>query len=474
MEVSGFKIKHTIGQGGMGTVYLATQESLERDVCLKTMNSARSESTEFFERFLNEGRIVAGLRHPHIITIYDIGASGDAVYIAMEYVEGGDLKKRLHTPLAASEALDIVIRIGSALDLAHQSGIIHRDVKPANILFRANGAPLLSDFGIAKQVQIDAELTSTGTILGSPFYMSPEQSEGLEVDGRTDLYSLGIIFYEMLTGERPYVADSPIKIIMQHMQKPVPSFGPDLARFQPLLDRLICKDRSGRFPDAEAMVDYVLDVYEQESKAGAGTAAMAKSAPDTARGGGWLNKRTIALGLGGVLSLSVGFTGIYLYSESLKSTNIVVRRVASEERPPSAGGLNTLAGVGHSVAAVPSPKSVEREEVMRALRWLGQNSLQQDRLTSPPADNAYYYYSRLLALEAGNQDALNGFEQIAERYIQLAERQYAGKNDLQAQVYITLGLQIDPDNEGLLALQSIVNERKRSLWDTIRALFAGA
>ena len=111
---------------------------------------------------------------------------------------------------------------------------------------------------------------------------------------------------------------------------------------------------------------------------------------------------------------------------------------------------------------------------MRALRWLGQHSLQQDRLTSPPADNAYYYYSRLLALEAGNQDALNGFEQIAERYIQLAERQYAGKNDLQAQVYITLGLQVDPDNEGLLALQSIVNERKRSLWDAIRALFAGA
>ena len=161
MEVSGFKIKRTIGKGGMGTVYLATQESLGRDVCLKTMNAARSESTEYFERFLNEGRIVVGLRHPHIITIYDIGASDDVVYIAMEYVDGGDLKERLYAPLEPLDALDIVIRVGSALDLAHQSGIIHRDVKPANILFRANGDPLLSDFGIAKQMRIDAELTST-------------------------------------------------------------------------------------------------------------------------------------------------------------------------------------------------------------------------------------------------------------------------------------------------------------------------
>ena len=191
MKVSGYKIKRTIGKGGMGTVYLATQESLERDVVLKTMSLVDAEGTEFAERFLNEGRIVASLRHPHIITIYDIGATDDILYIAMEYVDGGDLKSRLDGPLPPHVCLELLARIGGALELAHRQGIIHRDVKPANILFRRDGTPLLSDFGIAKQIKLDAELTSTGTILGSPFYMSPEQSEGRVVDGRTETKTNG-------------------------------------------------------------------------------------------------------------------------------------------------------------------------------------------------------------------------------------------------------------------------------------------
>lgn len=474
MEVSGFKIKRTIGQGGMGTVYLATQESLGRDVCLKTMNASRSESTEYFERFLNEGRIVAGLRHPHIITIYDIGASDDVVYIAMEYVDGGDLKSRLYAPLPPLEALDIIIRIGSALDLAHSEGIIHRDVKPANILFRTNGDPLLTDFGIAKQMTLDAELTSTGTILGSPFYMSPEQSEGLVVDGRADIYSLGIIFYEMLTGERPYVGDSPIKIIMQHLQKPIPALAQDLARFQPLLDRMLCKDRAGRFPDAASMVDYLLDIYDREAAAAGAAPAAGPSEPKRGGARTHLSKRGIVLGAAGVVCLAVGFTGIYLYSESLKQTDIVVRRAAASPPALSSEGLETVSGIGTASRKLPtesSGKNIKRADVTKALRWLGQNSLQHDQLTSPPADNAYYYFSRLLALDPGNQSARDGFAQIAERYVALAERQYAAGNILQAQVYITLGLQVSPRHEGLLALESIIHDQKRSFWESLASLF---
>ena len=259
---------------------------------------------------------------------------------------------------------------------------------------------------------------------------------------------------------------------MQHLQKPIPNMGSDLARFQPLIDRLLCKDRDGRFPDAEAMVDYVLDVYEQESKAGAGPAAEHKTSHATSEPARF-NKRSLALALGGVVSLSIGFTGIYLYSESLKSTNIVVKRAPSAEQPPASSGLDTLTGLGRTADTLPAQVNVKREDVMKALGGLGQHSLQRGRLTSPPADNAYYYFSRLLALDANNQEALDGFEQIAERYIQLAERQYASKNDLQAQVYITLGLQVDPDNEGLLTLQSIVKDRKRSFWDAITGLFSG-
>ena len=220
MDVPGFEIKKTIGKGGMGTAYLAVQESLGRQVVLKTMNTSQADQTDFLERFLNEGRIVAALRHPHIITIFDIGATDDVVYMSMEYVDGGDLKDKIQLGCNEGEALNVVENIADALHFAHGEGVIHRDVKPANILYRVDGTPLLTDFGIAKQTKVDAELTSTGTILGSPFYMSPEQAEGHKVDGRADIYSLGIIFYEMLTGERPYPGDSAIKIIVQHIQSP--------------------------------------------------------------------------------------------------------------------------------------------------------------------------------------------------------------------------------------------------------------
>lgn len=175
---------------------------------------------------------MAGLRHPHIITIFDIGATDEVVYMSMEYIEGGDLKDRIPIGFTADEALRVVEAIASALHYAHGQGVIHRDGKPANILFSADNTPLLSDFGIAKQATVDAEFTSTGTILGSPFYMSPEQAEGQVLDGRADIYSLGIIFYEMLTGERPYPRGSAIKIIVQHIQSPIPKLPEQFRSYQ--------------------------------------------------------------------------------------------------------------------------------------------------------------------------------------------------------------------------------------------------
>ncbi|MDX1514070.1 MAG: serine/threonine-protein kinase, partial [Gammaproteobacteria bacterium] len=246
MEIPGFKIKETIGQGGMATVYLAVQESLSRDVVLKVMSTSHSEGSNFVDRFMNEGRIIAGLQHPHIITIFDIGNQDGRVWISMEYVNGGDLKSRIEMGMTPVEALELVVNLSSALDFAHKRGIVHRDVKPQNILFRRDGTALLSDFGIAKETQTDTELTSTGTILGSPFYMSPEQAEGMLVDGRTDIYSLGVMFYEMITGERPYPGDTAIKVIMQHIQSPVPKLPEEFARFQPLLERMMAKDRDDR------------------------------------------------------------------------------------------------------------------------------------------------------------------------------------------------------------------------------------
>ena len=234
----------------MATAYLAVQESLGREIVLKVLSRSRGKSTDFLNRFLNEGRIVASLRHPHIITIHDINLAGDVVYLAMEYLEGGDLKSRLGTAMSPELALDLAADIAQALAYAHRRNVVHRDVKPANILFRADGTLVLSDFGIAKQIVADAGLTSTGTILGSPYYMSPEQAEGLAVDGRTDIYSLGVIFHEMLTGERPYDADTPVKVLVKHIQEPVPTLPASMRNCQPLLNAMMAKKRDERIGDA--------------------------------------------------------------------------------------------------------------------------------------------------------------------------------------------------------------------------------
>ena len=222
MEIPGYKINRVLGKGGMATVFLATQKSLGRSVVLKITNTEKEHSdvTEnedsdvIIGRFINEGRIIASLVHPHIITIFDIGTYNNLLYISMEYVNGGDLKQKIAQTVPPEQALDILIRIGGSLDYAHSKGIIHRDVKPANILFRHDGTPLLTDFGIAKQTQSDLELTSVGLVVGSPHYMSPEQAEGTTLDGRSDIYGLGIIFFEMLTGAKPYEGDSALKIVM--------------------------------------------------------------------------------------------------------------------------------------------------------------------------------------------------------------------------------------------------------------------
>jgi serine/threonine-protein kinase PpkA len=195
----------------MATVYLAIQESLNRPVVLKILDNVDADkSQDLTERFMAEGRIIASLTHPHIITIYDIGVANNSLYISMEYVQGGDLKQRLELPISEEESLDILAKVSRALNEAHKHGIVHRDVKPANILFRDSNTPLLTDFGIAKQVDNENDLTSTGIFLGSPNYVSPEQADGVKIDGRADIYSLGCILYEMLAGHKPYISTSVI------------------------------------------------------------------------------------------------------------------------------------------------------------------------------------------------------------------------------------------------------------------------
>jgi serine/threonine-protein kinase PpkA len=459
----------------MATVYLAIQQSLDREVVLKTLNTTHDESGDFLERFLKEGRIIASLRHPHIVTIFDIGSAEEILYIAMEYVDGGDLRAKIENRLAPVRGLDLLIKIGGALEYAHKKGIVHRDVKPANILFRSDGTPLLGDFGIAKDFTVDKELTSTGTILGSPFYMSPEQAEGLPVDGRTDLYSLGVIFYEMLTGQKPYEGDSAIKVIMKHIQSPVPQLPTELEQFQPLLNKLMAKNRDQRIADAGHMVAEVEELREQvEGKKGRSMmtlhslklplSAKARARRSVDLGGGSRVMRML-IG-GGAFLLVLGGIGAFMIAQINKPPALLVRNPPPITAPATSGG----SGAG-TQAATASNGAINTQSAERALEWLARNALRQDRLMAPPADNAHYYFSRLLEINPNNQAAKQGFGAIAERFVVLAEEEFSRKSYAQAQAYITLGLQVEPGNKGLQTLRSMIETREKTFFENLADYF---
>lgn len=247
MHIPGYRIIRKIAQGGMSTVYLAIQQSVGREVALKVMSPALNGDPVFSERFQREANIVGQLSHPHIVSIYDIGRHKNLNYIAMDYLAGGSIHEKMASGLSTQEVLRITREVASALDHAHEKGYIHRDIKPENILFREDGSAVLSDFGVAKTVSSASRMTNAGTVVGTPHYMSPEQTRGKPVDGRADIYSLGVVFYEMLTGQVPYQADEAVAIAIKHLTAPIPKLPPQYQTYQKILNQLLAKDPDNRF-----------------------------------------------------------------------------------------------------------------------------------------------------------------------------------------------------------------------------------
>ena len=248
-NIPNYRIDKKFGRGAMGTVYLAFQEKLERYVALKVLLPSLSEDPETTQRFITEAKIGAQLQHSNIVSIYDVGKYHGYYYFAMEYLERSlkDFMKSFRDSRLKPEiALDILKQMANALDYAHKQGVIHRDIKPANILLRNDGTPVLVDFGIAKLIDSDSKLTQTGTSIGTPHYMSPEQIQGLEIDGRSDIYSLGVVFFEMLRGHPPYEGKDSIAIAVKHVKEPIPRLEPELENFQPLIEGMMAKDKNQR------------------------------------------------------------------------------------------------------------------------------------------------------------------------------------------------------------------------------------
>src|SRR5690606_38225226 len=229
---------------------LAHSAALNRNVALKVSHVAEDEAPQFAREF----ETVGVLRHPGVVDIYDYGVHDGREFIAMEYFPCGDLKARLQNPVSEQEALDYLSRIAEALAAVHAQGVLHRDLKPPNIMLREDGQVVLIDFGLARNLGHGTRSTRVGVLRGSPYYMSPEQAQGLELDARSDLYSLGVIFHELLTGSKPYLGESAIEVLHQHVNGSLPLLPEPFKRHQALLEGMVAKDRDDRFPGAEALL----------------------------------------------------------------------------------------------------------------------------------------------------------------------------------------------------------------------------
>ena len=332
-----YRIIIQIGKGGMANVYKAYQPSVDRYVAIKVLPSQLAESKEFATRFQQEARIIAKLEHPHILPVFDYGESDGIAYFVMRYLEAGTLKEKMEAgrPLPLNEIDRIFNQLADALSYAHSHGIVHRDLKPANALIDSYGNIFLTDFGIAKLLEsASPRLTQTDAIMGTPAYISPEQAQAQPVDQRSDIYSLGIILYEMVTGRVPFVADTPLAIIFKHVSEPLPlpsSIKPDIpASIEQVILKALAKDPRDRFSTAAEFAAAWKRALEEKEPARrapeiisapasrATTAPVTRAAPKSGRPTGWI----VGCLAGACLLLSVA--GVFLVAlnwQNLTSTD---------------------------------------------------------------------------------------------------------------------------------------------------------
>lgn len=257
--IKGYRFIKRLSASEHSAVYLARKESVDADMVLKVLRQVPdvSDGLGAFDRFLQEYEMIAELDHPNIVKIYDLGVSDDHAHIAMEYVPGGDLRQRIDHGILPATALDFTRQIASALAKLHSLGILHRDLKPGNIMVREDNTLALIDFGLAKRMRLENEITGHGEIFGTPYYMSPEQGHAENVDQRSDIYALGVIFYEMLTGRKPFVGSDAMSIIVKHTKAPVPVLPHRLSQHQALLNLLLAKRPEDRLQSANEVLEWL-------------------------------------------------------------------------------------------------------------------------------------------------------------------------------------------------------------------------
>lgn len=482
IKIPGYELIEEIGAGGMAKVYLGMQVMLERKVAIKILHQRLSvESEEFKQRFFTEGKVLAKLQHDNIVSIIDIGEADGMLYMAMEYVENGTLTDWLKKQeLTVDQAIQICSKTGLALHAVHMKHIVHRDLKPSNILLRDINTPLLTDFGIARQTDEDAGLTQTGHILGTLQYMSPEQIRGMHVDHRSDIYALGLMFYRLLIGRLPFVANSQYDLSRMQCEDVPPPLPPQLADIQPVMDAMLAKDPADRFQSCLEFCKAVQSLsvtnndFAEElegatrifdsSQLSAGSFSSGRhsgqftdrhserhsgqfSGQHSERHSGQFTGRTDAQGSG-----------------SYEST----RMMTGEHGKPRSGALKKFllfglpllalivaAGLYFTIWYVPSTglSDANQRRVENYLRRVDANLLKL-QIDSPPEDNAVYELRKVLALAPGYGPALERAREIAEFYETDALDLIDENNPEEAVEVIRRGLEVDPEYESLIILES--------------------
>jgi len=471
-EIPGFKILKTLGRGGMAAVYIGLQESMDREVAIKVMLPQLLTDPSFGERFLREARIAAKLAHPHIVAVIDVGVNGDFYYMAMEYHPGGDLKARIREGLNQKDSVRIMKEIAAALDYAHKNGFVHRDIKPDNILFSRSGSAVLSDFGIARAADGATHLTATGAVVGTPHYMSPEQAQGKPVDGRADLYSLGIMFYQMLTGKVPYTGDSALSIGIKHIRDPLPKLPEGLSKYQTFLDKLLAKDPADRWQTGADVVR-TLEVLEADgtlsgSETMAATAVMAPvdetQVMSTTSGAG---KKKSSLGLVLGLLVVAGIGGAVAWQQGLigRGTEpaatpapVVAPPVAREESPKTvevakAKPVTPVVQSKPKPRPAPAPKAPPRPDpnVAKVNDYLNQaeDYLAPSRLSESRLESAMRVYRSAKVLAPNDPRLRRLPDRIASGYEVLADEQRIKQAWEAARRLANKGLAVLPDHRSL-------------------------
>jgi len=470
MEIPGYKILREIGRGGMAAVYLAEQESLGRPVALKVLFPSLLSDATSTQRFVREGRTVAQLRHTNIVSIFDIGVVGEHHYIAMEYLDGGNLKSRIESGLNPKSALDVMRQMALALGYAHEKGFVHRDVKPENILFRDDGTAVLTDFGISKALHTNTRLTETGTSMGTPHYMSPEQVRGQPIDQRADLYALGVILYEMLMGRPPFTGTDPIAVAFAQVNEPAPKLPRELYLLQPLMSRLLAKAPDDRYRNADELLEALAKFRKTRNDRGEPDLAtkaqlfateildrardLARRRPQWIYGSvGALSAVVLALVVVGFVERggrpardASGPTAPAIEPAVAAATPAPVGASPSPEPADPTAATNAAPALPSAAAPVPDPVDAQLARADAAFA--------AGRFTEPPGDNALENYRAVLREQPDNARARDGVSRVVAHYLEQAQRSLAGGQPEAALLTIEQGISAVPDDSTLLSLRT--------------------